>query len=294
MPTRLLVLISFALMATTTTGCATSAKKAVEPAQATANQMTDLQNQVNSLNYKVGDLENKNAALTEKLDGTRLQLDNLLAVQRPVNSPVSPHPADSNGLEVTPEQAQTDPHSGFENDEATRTYRRAITLFQSQKYADAIMEYTTFLEKFPDHPLAGSAQYYIGQCYFLQKDYKLAVQEFQKVLTSYDRSPKVAETLRKLAESEDALGEPNQAVRYRQQLTSLFPQSPAAAGMAPPQAPAAVPAKSNSPAPAATEATSASAAPATASTNAKPLPTQGLDSPPPPTAPLTEEVKKSK
>jgi hypothetical protein len=48
------------------------------------------------------------------------------------------------------------------------------------------------------------------------------------VLTSYDRSPHISDTLRDLAATEDALGLREQAARHRQLLSSLFAQSPAA------------------------------------------------------------------
>jgi TolA-binding protein len=70
------------------------------------------------------------------------------------------------------------------------------------------------------------AQYYIGESYFLQKKYLLAVEEFKQVLTSYDRSPYIAQTLNKLAEVEDQLNQREDAAKHRQLLTSLFPHAP--------------------------------------------------------------------
>jgi outer membrane protein assembly factor BamD (BamD/ComL family) len=60
-----------------------------------------------------------------------------------------------------------------------------------------------------------------------QKEYKNAAAEYERVLTSYDRSPHIADTLKELAETEDQLKLTDRAARHRQLLTSLFPQSPA-------------------------------------------------------------------
>jgi hypothetical protein len=68
----------------------------------------------------------------------------------------------------------------------------------------------------------------VGSSYYQQREYKLAAQEYQKVLTTYDRSGHVADTLRDLAETEDHLKLKELSVRHRQLLSSLFPQSPAA------------------------------------------------------------------
>jgi tol-pal system protein YbgF len=123
--------------------------------------------------------------------------------------------------------AKSDPEAGFVNDDSVQTYRKAMVYYQAKRYSDAAMVFSTFVEKYPDHPLAGSAQYFVGDSYFKQGEYKLALVEFKKVLTSYDRSAQVAQTLRQMAEAEDALKKPEEAARHRQLLMSLFPQSPA-------------------------------------------------------------------
>jgi tol-pal system protein YbgF len=103
-----------------------------------------------------------------------------------------------------------------------------MILFQSRNYPDATLEFSAFVDQYPDHPLAGSAQYYLGESYFKQKEYKLAARELGRVITTYDRSPHIADTLRDLAISEDKIGQTEEAARHRQLLTSLFPHSPAA------------------------------------------------------------------
>jgi hypothetical protein len=47
------------------------------------------------------------------------------------------------------------------------------------------------------------------------------------VLTSYDRSSHISHTLRRMAECEEQLKMTDAAARHRQQLSALFPQSPA-------------------------------------------------------------------
>jgi tetratricopeptide (TPR) repeat protein len=103
-----------------------------------------------------------------------------------------------------------------------------MILFQSHNYPDASLGFSAFVDQYPDHALAGSAQFYLGECYFKQKEYKLAARELGRVITTYDRSPHIAETLRDLSISEEKTGMPEEAARHRQLLTSLFPHSPAA------------------------------------------------------------------
>lgn len=177
------------------------------------------------LNARLDALEAKLAAMNDKLDATQHALDNFLTAHSPRMSGVNIPASEAAG---TPVGATDENAPGFVQDAAVQLYRKANILFESERYADANLAYSNFLEKYPDHPLAGSAQFKIGEGYFRRKEYKQAVQEFQKVLTSYDRSPAISATLRDLSEAEDALDRPQEAARYRQQLTSLFPSSPAA------------------------------------------------------------------
>jgi tol-pal system protein YbgF len=194
-------------------------------AQAQSPAPADPRMSVAALNARLEAMDAKVAAMNEKLDSTQHSLDNFLTAHSPKMAGVNNSASEAAGSPVAASDANS---PGFIQDGAVQLFRKANILFESQRYAEANLAYTNFLERFPDHPLAGSAQYKVGEGYFLKKEYKQAVQEFQKVLTSYDRSPAISATLRDLAESEDALGKTQEAARYRQQLTSLFPSSPAA------------------------------------------------------------------
>ena len=87
-----------------------------------------------------------------------------------------------------------------------------------------VLAFSSFLKDFADHPFAGTAQYYIGESYFQQKEFKLAREEFQRVLISYENSDRVPDTLRRLGDTEEALNNAQASARYRQMQASLFPQ----------------------------------------------------------------------
>jgi TolA-binding protein len=191
-------------------------------------RQNDTQRTLESVSSRLEAMEAKMSTMNDKFDSTRLQVDHLMSAQRAKPTAVVPHPSHSYGTNVTPTPVSADPEAGFLNDEAVQAYRQAMMLFRAGKFSDAVLGFSTFLEKFPDHPLAGSSQYYVGMSYLKQKEYALALQEFQRVLTSYDRSIHVAQTLREMADVEDVLKKPEEAMKHRQMLSSLFPQSPAA------------------------------------------------------------------
>lgn len=238
---------------------------------------------VAGLNARLEAMDAKVAAMNEKLDSTQHTLDNFLTAHSPKMSGVDHSANEAAGSPVAASDANS---PGFIQDSAVQLFRKANILFESQRYAESNLAYTNFLERFPDHPLAGSAQFKVGEGYFRKKEYRQAVQEFQKVLTSYDRSPAISATLRDLAESEDALGKTQEAARYRQQLTSLFPSSPAAQNIQSAAAAPQAPAEPQAAAPATPSEEKVQPAP---QGQADAPPKHDLDSPPP-TAPMNEKA----
>ena len=132
------------------------------------------------LNARLDALEAKLAAMNDKLDATQHALDNFLTAHSPRMSGVTTPTSEAAGAPV----AATDENTpGFVQDSAVQLFRKANILFESERYADANLAYANFLEKYPDHPLAGSAQFKIGEGYFsVARNTNRPVQEFQKVL----------------------------------------------------------------------------------------------------------------
>ncbi len=234
--------------------------------KATQQQLVDAQKRVVALSSHVASLE-------KKIDEMKSRLDIFFANQ-PANVAAIAHPAEGEGTEAEVPDDPHDPEAGFVHDDAVQAYRKAMASFNAGKYSDGILAFSSFLEKYPDHPLAGSAQYFVGESYFKQKEYKMADQNFQRVLVSYDRSIHVPDTLRDMADAEDALGNAEAAAKHRQLLTSLFSQSPASQVQ---------PSQPSQPAPRAAASQPGGMRAAQASL---PAAGGGLDQPPPPTAPL--------
>lgn len=221
------------LLLATGSGCASAARSTSGASGST--DLGELQKQLLNLNQKVDGMEVKLSALNDKVDASRTSVETVQKTLTPDSGlqEVPAHSADaySPAKTLTPPKAAGDPDNGFVTDAAVQSYRRAMVYFDSSKYAEAILAFTQFLDQFADHPWAGSAQFFVGKSYLRQKEFKLARQEFGRVLTSYDRSPHVAESLALMADCEDQLKIPRQAAQHRQQLLALYPNSPAATAL---------------------------------------------------------------
>lgn len=77
-------------------------------------------------------------------------------------------------------------------------YTRAFDALKSTDYAGAITRFRDFLHTYPQSQLAGNAEYWLGEAYYVTHDYDNASAAFRAVGEQYAQSPKVADALVKL------------------------------------------------------------------------------------------------
>jgi TolA-binding protein len=118
-------------------------------------------------------------------------------------------------------------------------YQAAYIDFSKGSYALAIDGFREFLRRYPDHPQANSAQYWIGECQVaLAQQYtnagqseratealQRAVQEFRKVVANYPRGDRTPTALYKEALTLMELKQPAVAQARLQYLVDNFPQA---------------------------------------------------------------------
>ncbi|MEK7701247.1 MAG: tol-pal system protein YbgF [candidate division NC10 bacterium] len=63
-----------------------------------------------------------------------------------------------------------------------QAYAAALATFRAREHGQAVLDFVDFIAKYPRHALAGNAQYWIGEAYYVQRDFRQALLEFQKVL----------------------------------------------------------------------------------------------------------------
>jgi TolA-binding protein len=210
-------------------GCSTAEKNPNKLDEPRSNN-----SELNEMRALVSSLKSRVESLEVRLDGNKDSKDSKdtskISAAQAVR--VAPPVSDQAGTPVEPKPIPTDAEPGFVNDAAVLAYRQALILYTAQKYPESALGFSGFLDNYPDHALAGSAQFYVGESYFKQRDYKRAITEYRHVLTSYDRSPHVADALHQLSSAEALMGNAEESQKQKQLLSRLFPQSPAAADAA--------------------------------------------------------------
>jgi tol-pal system protein YbgF len=106
-------------------------------------------------------------------------------------------------------------------------YETAYGYLLQQDYGAAEAAFTEFLAQHPNDSLAGNAQYWLGETYFVRGQFKTAASAFLKGYQTYARSSKAPDSLLKLAMSLDRLGQRDAACSSFGELQTRFPQAPA-------------------------------------------------------------------
>ncbi len=110
-------------------------------------------------------------------------------------------PSDSQGTSQ-PGPASSQQYSPLSNPQSAdpkELYNVALADFNKGDYVLAESRFVAFLVQFPQHELAGNAQFWLGEIDYTQKKYEQAISEYDKVIKKYPQSPKIPAALLKTA-----------------------------------------------------------------------------------------------
>lgn len=122
-------------------------------------------------------------------------------------------------------QAEAKPTVTLPNGTAQVQYDFAIDLLKRGQFPQARDALKQFLAQHPKDPLAGNAQYWLGETYYVQGQYKDAADSFLKGYTTYSKSSKAPDSLLKLGMTLSQLGQKDAACATYGQLKQQFPQA---------------------------------------------------------------------
>jgi tol-pal system protein YbgF len=214
-------------------------------------RVTSLSKQIEALTASVASLNRRADELTARLDTqARQSIAPAPPPPRPVTAlpptpsvtgpstgppPPAPAPAPSPGVATVPPGPRPPATAPGPQD----MYQAAYIDFSKGSYPLAITGFREFLRRYPDHTLAGNAQYWIGEAQLGlarsqtnagQTDRAIpaleqAVQEFRKVVANYPRSAQAPAALYKEALTLIELKQPTVAEARLQYLVENFPHA---------------------------------------------------------------------
>jgi tol-pal system protein YbgF len=107
-------------------------------------------------------------------------------------------------------------------------YDMAFNALKGSDYPKAINGFKSFVQAYPSSPLASNAQYWLGEAYYVTREYPSAIAAFQKVTTDWPESRKVPDALVKIGFTQSALGKNGDARVTLEDVVRRFPGSEAA------------------------------------------------------------------
>ena len=122
---------------------------------------------------------------------------------------------------------QTAP-AGVDPVKEQQAYQAAFNLLKAGRYDQAAKSFQKFLAEYPTGKFADNAQYWLGESYYVTRNFDNAIQEFETLVSKHPESQKVTHALLKIGYIHDELGQKDKAREVLTGLTEKYPQSTAA------------------------------------------------------------------
>jgi tol-pal system protein YbgF len=108
---------------------------------------------------------------------------------------------------------------------ADQLYKDAFSLLEAGDYAGAEKGFRTFVQKYPQHVLAGNAQYWLGETYYARRDYQNAMTAFAEGYKVYRNTQKGPDNLLKLGITLTALNRKSEACAIFARFAQDYPKA---------------------------------------------------------------------
>lgn len=178
--------------------------------QGLSDNLEEIKSRLGKLNQQLVDLQNTVQSLDAKVSGSA-----------PATGSPSPTASYSGGGSSSSPSFSAAPSGPPPS--ADTLYSNGLRDITSGKYDLARQEFQDYLKYYGDTDLASNAQFYLGQVAYAQKNYDQAVSEFDRVLTNYPKSFKLATARLKKGMALLELGQKTSGVRELREVVKRYP-----------------------------------------------------------------------
>ncbi len=176
------------------------AAAAAQGAGYTEDRLNQLQQSISLLTGQIEQLQYKNQQLQQQMEKMQADYEYRLDQLEKGRGGGGPRPSPPPGpSSAPPPQAGLAPPPGPANAASgDQLYHDAFKMLQDGDYAGAEKGFKTFVQRNPQHVLAGNAQYWLGETFYARRDYQNAMAAFAEGYKVYKTSPKGPDNLLKL------------------------------------------------------------------------------------------------
>jgi tol-pal system protein YbgF len=176
--------------------------------EALQTEVRELRNTVDVQGHELEQLKSRQRALYDDLDRRLREAEKPRATAPAPAATASPEPAPGGARTISTSQQQE--------------YDAAFGLMKQGLYEKAIKAFRAFVAKYPQSGLSENAQYWIAEGNYVLRNYKLALEEFAKVL-SYPQSAKAPDALLKIGYVHYELGAYDKARKALTDVQERYP-----------------------------------------------------------------------
>ncbi len=202
-------------------------QKSVQDVQANSGTRLDtMSTQVQGLSDNLEEIKSRIGKLNQQLVDLQNSVQNIDA--RLAGGTPTGAPAPTGGSASAPNGASASPRSDASapagaSPSADTLYSNGLRDITSGKYDLARSEFADYLRYYGETDLASNAQFYLGEIAYSQKQFEQAVTEYNKVLSNYPKSFKLAPARLKKGMALIELGQKNPGVRELREVVKRYP-----------------------------------------------------------------------
>jgi tol-pal system protein YbgF len=202
-------------------------KTSQDLAAASGARLDTMGTQVQGLSDNVADLQARMGKLDQKLtdiQNTLQNVDSKLASPAPAGGGFAPAPTAMNGPSGNvPTIPSGGPSTSGPPASADVLYSNALRDINGKHYDLATQEFQDYLKYYGETDLASNAQFYLGEVAFMQNQFQVALDAYNRVIENYPKSFKTASARMRKGFCLAELGQKASAVRELRTVVRLYP-----------------------------------------------------------------------
>ena len=199
----------------------------IETTTSTATQLDIPEGSIQHLYAKMAELEQLVAQMTGQFEELSYQFAQTQADLKKINADIDFRFSEIQAMKNEPKEIEPMPSitQPEKPKDAKSAYNAAYDLLKQLKYEQAEVALKDFLATYPSDELAGNAQYWLGETYYVRHQYEQAAVAFANGFKNYKKSPKAADNLLKLGLSMQQLDKKKEACTAFKSLKKEFPKA---------------------------------------------------------------------
>lgn len=188
--------------------------------QATGRSAADIGVDIEKIKSQIMDLRGQLELMQHTLDLSTKQASTT------AGSSASPSTDHKPKVEIVKTTTNTDPLAGIKRPEREdEFYKLAAGMLEAKQSQAARMLFDEFTKKWPNSSYAGNALYWIGESYYLEKNYRDAAISFQQVREKYPKGNKAADALLRLGYCFVAMEMYSEAMPFLKEFVQTYPKN---------------------------------------------------------------------